>query len=325
MKYFVYQSFVLLLSLSLVVTASAQDATDYPNADLLVEVAWLADRTDEPDVRIIDMRPASAYADGHIPGAATVPVDSISSTINNISMEFDRDEVQSALNRIGLTPEMTVVIYDNLGMMNSARMFWTLEYVGHDDVRVLNGGWNAWVAADLPTSTDDVTFEATDYPIELDANRIIDAEGIVDRLGDPDTIIVDARAPEEYTGEVALAQRGGHIPGAVLFTWLDALTEGTAVFAIESDWVAQLRDDEVEQFIAADEIQALLDERGITSDKTVITYCQTFWRGAHVYFLLRLMGFEDVRAYDGSWSEWGNSSDLPIVTGDEPGTAADAG
>jgi thiosulfate/3-mercaptopyruvate sulfurtransferase len=148
-------------------TATPQANADYPNAQLLVDPAWLVDHLDDPALRIIDMREKSDYAQAHIPGAVNVSVSDISSTINNIPMEFDRKEVQTALNRIGLTPDTTVIIYDNLGMMNSARMFWTLEYVGHTDARILNGGWNAWEAADEETSTSTPEIKATTYTLSI--------------------------------------------------------------------------------------------------------------------------------------------------------------
>lgn len=291
----------------------------YPNDDLLVKPAWLADRLDDGNVRIIDMRPADMYADAHIPGAVNVPVGDVTATVDGVSFRFAEDEVQETLNRIGLIPEMTVVIYDNLGMMSAARLFWTLEHVGHADVRLLHGGWNAWVGEAREFSEETPTVEPTEYALDIQDQNLVTAEEILTRLDDPDVVIVDARSPEEYSGEVKLADRGGHIPGAVNLAWRDALTGGDTVSTTADDWRIELRDGDVEYFKPPDELQALLDDRGITTDKQAITYCQTLWRGAHVYFLLRLMGVEDVRGYDGSWAEWGNDPGLPVVTGPEPG------
>jgi 3-mercaptopyruvate sulfurtransferase SseA/glucose/arabinose dehydrogenase len=297
----------------------------YPNTQLPVEPSWLAERLDDPAVRIIDMRAPDAYASGHIPGAINLPVSELVSTVDSIPFSFNQDRVQQALNRAGLTPNMTAVVYDNLGMMDASRLFWTLEYVGHEDVRILHGGWNAWNGEDRPTTTEASAVEPTTYPITLDASKLATAEDILSRLDDPEVVFVDARSPQEYSGEVALAARSGHIPGAVNLVWLDTLTGGDAVYTVEPDWRAQLQDEDVERFKQAADIQMMLDDLGITADKEVITYCQTLWRGAHVYFLLRLMGFDQVRDYDGSWVEWSNQRDLPVVTGSEPGSVATVG
>ncbi len=293
------------------------DMTTYPNASLLVDPTWVAGHVADSFVRIIDMREPAAYNAGHIPGAVNLPIEAIISTVNGVPFEFDVNKVRPALESIGLSPEMTAIIYDDLGMMNSARLFWTLEYVGHTDARILNGGWNAWNAEQRPVSTAKPEVKRSNYSVQLRPSRLVTAEQVLERLDDPNTIIVDARGPEEYSGAVRLAAHGGHIPGAVLFAWFDSL-DGELVSTVKPDWAAHLQDADVESFKPASEIHAMLDKLGITPDKQVITYCQTFWRGAHVYFLLRLMGFRHVQGYDGSWVEWGNRADLPFMAGMQP-------
>jgi len=198
-----------------VIPPTAEVVAGYPNSQLLVDTVWVAAHLDDPTVRLVDVRSAEVYAAEHIPNAVNVTLDDIASTINEIALEFDGEKVAAALGQASITPETTVVIYDDLGMMSAARLSWTLEYVGHRDARVVNGGWNAWVAQGRPVTAEVPQVMPGTYPITPDPSKLANADYILERLEDPSVVLMDARSPEEYTGEVAFSERGGHIPGAV--------------------------------------------------------------------------------------------------------------
>lgn len=309
-------SLVALASLIVASTVLSQvSAQGYENARLLVEPVWLAEVADDRRFLIVDMRDAVSFGTAHVPGAVNLPVASIVATVDRVPFELDVERVTAALRGIGLESDHTVVIYDDLGMMNAARLFWTLEYLGHGDVRVLNGGWDGWSEFGGPVESGLATPEASDYAPIPTPERLVTAEELADRLGDPDLVIVDARSREEFVGAFTFSGRAGRIPGAVHLPWFDALAGGDVVPTTRPGWQAELTDPDVERMKGADDLRAWLSAAGLSPDEEIVTYCQTLWRGAHLYFVLRLMGYENVRGYDGSWAEW-SVTDLPIETGE---------
>lgn len=287
----------------------------YENPELLVEPAWLAELGDDPRVLVIDMREPTSFIEAHVPGAVNLPVGAITATVDRVPFELDVERVTAALGGIGLESDHTVVIYDDLGMMNAARLFWTLEYLGHADVRLLNGGWNAWQEVGGPVEEGPVEATASDPEFSVVPERLIDIDEIAQRLDDPALVIADARSREEFIGAFTFSGRAGRIPGAVHLPWFDALTGGDVVPTTQPGWQAELTDPDVERMKSAAELQTWLSGAGLSPDMEIVAYCQTLWRGAHLYFVLRLMGYENVRGYDGSWAQW-SVTDLPIETGE---------
>jgi thiosulfate/3-mercaptopyruvate sulfurtransferase len=270
----------------------------YANPELLVDSAWILEHAEDPAVRLIDVTgDAEVYAAGHIPGAVYVnvggemtnPEDSTRGQI------LTQDALSALLSRLGITPETTIVLYDANNNLQAARAYWVLKYYQHADVRIFNGGTKTWTADGHALVTDEVLVTPTEY-IAQDPDLAIRTtmEYVLERLDDESVVMCDARNPEEYAGTDARSARGGHIPGA-----------------INIDWVYNV--DGSGKFKSAQELYDLYTEAGFVPDKEIITYCQTGVRGAHTWFVLReLLGFPNVRNYDGSWEEYGNSPDTPI-------------
>jgi thiosulfate/3-mercaptopyruvate sulfurtransferase len=266
----------------------------YANPNLLWSVDQLQARLNDAGIVICDLRPPEAYSNGHIPGARSFD-------IFGISLIDTRPEplaaflwiIEHLIQAKGINNDSTVVIYDDVAGMRSARLFWFLEFFGHDDVHVLNGGYNAWVAAALPTTREATIPKAGNFKMRQRRELLATVDDVQSRLNAPGTVIVDTRSDGEYTGQVVRSARGGAIPGAVHLEWTNNL-------------------DDKGFFKSADELRQMYEEHNIRPDQEVIPHCQGAYRSAHTYLALRLIGYSKVRNYLGSWGEWGNRTDLPI-------------
>lgn len=267
-----------------------------PNLPLLIEPADLATLLGNPALRIVDLNAPNLYARVHIPGAVSLDYAEIVAPRPPAAAVLPSAEhLAKTFAAIGLTPEHHVVAYDDEGNGRAARLLWTLDAVGHRGASLLNGGLEAWLAEGRPTESGSRPVAPSEYPVRIVGDVAVEKDYVLAHLNDPSVVLLDARSPQEYNGETKRAARSGHIPGAVNFNWTDAM-----------DPARQLR------LKDPAELKRLLEARGVTPDKETITYCQTHHRSAHTYIVLKVLGYPRVKAYPGSWSEWGNLPDTPI-------------
>jgi thiosulfate/3-mercaptopyruvate sulfurtransferase len=267
---------------------------DYALPDLLWSVGELSSRLEEARLVVLDLRPPEAFANSHVPGARSFD-------IFGISLIDTRPQplqaflwlIEHLIQAKGVNSDSTVLIYDDIAGMRSARLLWFLEFFGHDDVHMLNGGFNAWIANKLPTTHTASIPIGGNFKMKPRRERLATVEDVAAKLHDNSAVIVDVRSDGEYTGQVVRSARGGAVPGAVHLEWTNNL-------------------DETGCFRSADELQRLYADKNIAPDKEIIPYCHGGYRSAHTYVALRLIGYPNVRNYLGSWGEWGNRQDLPI-------------
>jgi thiosulfate/3-mercaptopyruvate sulfurtransferase len=277
---------------------------DYADPKVLVSTEWVQEHQADPSVRLleVDYDPESAYELGHLRNAALVDWK------KDINDQVRRDilsksQFEELMGRVGATPETTLVLYGDMRNWFAAFAFWTFKIYRHADVRLMNGGRRKWIDEGREMTEDVPSFTRATYSAggaDLGLRALL--PGVLSSLGRSDVAYVDVRSPAEYTGEITAppeyaneaAQRGGHIPGAANIPWAKA---------IEDD----------DTFKSAGDLAALYAEKGITPDKSVITYCRIGERSSHTWFVLKyLLGYPVVVNYDGSWSEFGNMVGAPI-------------
>ncbi|HEU4703099.1 MAG TPA: sulfurtransferase [Conexibacter sp.] len=273
--------------------------------DVLVEPEWLQQHLDDEGIRIVEVDENPAlYAEAHIPGA--IGFDWQRDLQDQVRRDFlGPDEFGRLFGEHGISNDHLIVLYGDRNNWFAAYTYWYLTYYGHDNVRLLNGPRERWIAEGRPTTTDVPAHPAATFLAQPGDDAIrAKRDEVLAALGNGKQLI-DVRSPQEYSGEVIAmpgyeqegAQRGGHIPGAASIPWAQAVREdGT--------------------FKSADELRELYGGKGVLTEQPIIAYCRIGERSAHTWFVLHeLLGRDDVRNYDGSWTEWGNLVGVPIETG----------
>jgi thiosulfate/3-mercaptopyruvate sulfurtransferase len=277
----------------------------YAHPEYLVETEWVSENLDNPQIRLVESdEDYLLYETGHIPGA--IKVDWFTTLQHPVRRDFiTKDEFEDLCRRSGISNDTTVVFYGDKNNWFACYAFWLFEYYGHKNLKIMNGGRAKWTAEGRPLTREVPQYPPADYEAkEPDDSIRAFREEVMQHVRGM-LPLVDVRSPQEYTGELLHmpnypqegAQRGGHIPGAANIPWSKAVQEdGT--------------------FKPAGELRQLYESQGIAPDQEVIAYCRIGERSSHTWFVLKyLLGYQTVKNYDGSWTEWGNLVGAPIEKG----------
>lgn len=273
------------------------------NFDLLIEAEDLVPFLAHPQLRIVDLSRRSVHEQLHIPGAVHLaPKLLVRQEEYASGLLPETTQLQQLIEFLQISPEHHVVAYDNEGGAWAGRLIWNLHCLGFENTSLINGGIHAWLAAELPTSSQATTLEpvANLLPVETNLQYQVHYDELLELVQNNQTQIWDCRTEDEYTGLRLAARRGGHIPGALHFEWSTALNRQNHL-----------------KLHPLERTQQRLEHLGFNLNEPVVVYCQSHHRSGLAYILGRLLGW-NIRAYDGAWSEWGNRLDSPIITGELP-------
>jgi thiosulfate/3-mercaptopyruvate sulfurtransferase len=270
--------------------------------DVLVDTQWVENHLNDHSIRVVEVdENPGLYAEAHIPGA--IGFDWKKDLQDQVKRDFlGPGEFGELFGRHGISNDHTIVLYGDRNNWFAAYTYWYLKYYGHDNVKLMNGPREKWISEGRPTSRDVPSYDSQQFNAQEGDPAIRAMRDEVSDALDTDTRLVDVRSPQEYSGELIAmagyeqegAQRAGHIPGAASVPWAQAVQEdGT--------------------FKSADDLSELYGNKGVTDGNPIIAYCRIGERSAHTWFVLHeLLGHDDVKNYDGSWTEWGNMVAVPI-------------
>ena len=266
------------------------------NLPLIVEPSELKDHLNADDVLIIDLSSPATYVQYHIPGAVFLNYEWIVRVEQpRMGLLPTEEQLNNVLGSLGLTKDKHVVVYDDEGGGRACRLLWTLDVAGHTHFSLLNGGLQAWSNHGNQISSKITYPTSCEYKAEMNFEPVATRQFILDHLSDDKVVILDTRNPAEFNGKKVFAQRGGHIPGAVNIEWTDAMDKKHDM-----------------RLKPENELREMLESQGVTTDKTIVTHCQTHHRSAHTYIMLKSLGYKNIKGYPGSWSDWGNEPNTPI-------------
>ena len=274
------------------------DKRGYVDASILVTTDWLAAHIDAPNVVVVDTDDPSEYAIGHIPGASNPPDNYYKTSLEDRTHIQDPEQFAATMSSLGIDDDSLVVAYDRTGGLYALRLMWALHYYRHTNVKMLDGGYQRWIADGRETTTEapQIGGTATFTPRESDRSIYADMKDVLEAISDDETTLLDVRTDGEWDGSNKRGgKRGGRVPGAIHLEWVNFHTGG-----------------DIPTLKTADEIRALLTDHSVSTGGSVITYCQGGIRAAQAYWVLKLIGAERVRNYDASWREWGNNVDVPV-------------
>lgn len=276
----------------------------YARPDALVETDWVAEHLNDPNIRLVESNEdVLLYDMGHIPGA--VKIDWVSDLNDPLVRDYlDKERFEQLMQKKGISNDTTVIFYGDKNNWWATYAFWVFQLFGHTNAKILNGGRKKWTDEGRELSTDVPSFPATQYTAQDRSDTEIRAfrDEVRAALKQENVALVDVRSPDEYSGKKLHmpeypqegAMRGGHIPGAANVPWAQAVKEDST-------------------FKSREELEQLYGTKGVTPDKDVIAYCRIGERSSHTWFVLKyLLGYDNVKNYDGSWTEWGNGVGLPI-------------
>ncbi|MBW2065700.1 MAG: sulfurtransferase [Deltaproteobacteria bacterium] len=269
-----FRHVLAIIAVSFALIASHLDnaeAARFANGEFLVQTEWLSEHLNDPGIRILDARRPADYEQGHIPNAIHPDRKEITAIVNGVrGMLAPVKEVERILGLKGIDNQSRVVIYDNTTGTSAARVFWILDYLGHKNMSVLNGGWAKWIREGRGITRKTPEMEDRIYKANPNPFKLVTGTWILKNLHKPDMVILDVRSRGEFTGELARSARGGHIPGIHL-EWKNNLTrEGTIK--------------------EAKELRNMYYKAQVKKGKLIVVYCQSGRRAAQTYFVLRLLG-----------------------------------